>query len=195
MDADYPAAHSMDTNWFAVDAAGQVALFSTGENGHAPEGISNDDLQDDLLALYRAAGVTEEDEGYLYNESLARQLNVYFFDYDDEMCDPVGRYTRLVCPERPLHVDELPPALRGNCRRVTFDRLDFARADHLQPIEFVRCIYWYADRVAYLCADGQTVRPIPGREAAFAPFVKDMRTTDPRFARQFVFRDATGQIL
>jgi hypothetical protein len=40
MDPDYPAAHSMDTTWFAVDRQGHVAVFSTGQLGavaaHAP---------------------------------------------------------------------------------------------------------------------------------------------------------------
>jgi hypothetical protein len=35
-DADYPAAHSMDTTWFAVDREGLVACFDTGENGAMP---------------------------------------------------------------------------------------------------------------------------------------------------------------
>jgi len=33
MSADYPAAHSMDTEWFAVDADGRIGLFETGEPG------------------------------------------------------------------------------------------------------------------------------------------------------------------
>jgi hypothetical protein len=32
MDQDYPAAHSMDTFWYAVDRVGQVAIFDTGES-------------------------------------------------------------------------------------------------------------------------------------------------------------------
>ncbi len=35
---DYPAAHSMDTYWFAMDEAGEVALMITGETGPVPEG-------------------------------------------------------------------------------------------------------------------------------------------------------------
>ncbi len=33
---DYPAAHSMDTAWFAVDRDGHVAIFETGEAGAVP---------------------------------------------------------------------------------------------------------------------------------------------------------------
>lgn len=34
---DFPAAHSMDTEWFAVDEAGRVALFRSREDGAVPD--------------------------------------------------------------------------------------------------------------------------------------------------------------
>ena len=34
---DFPAAHSMDSTWFAVDAEGNVASFQTGEAGAMPD--------------------------------------------------------------------------------------------------------------------------------------------------------------
>ena len=34
--ADFPAAHSMDSTWFAVDLDGHVALFDTDEAGTLP---------------------------------------------------------------------------------------------------------------------------------------------------------------
>src|SRR5262245_14440624 len=37
MERDFPAAHSMDSCWFAVDRDGLVAYFSTGESGAMPE--------------------------------------------------------------------------------------------------------------------------------------------------------------
>jgi hypothetical protein len=36
MDADFPAAHSMDTHWFAVDQDGRVGYFLSGEAGAVP---------------------------------------------------------------------------------------------------------------------------------------------------------------
>ena len=33
---DYPAAHSMDTNWYAVDGEGRVGLFMAGAEGAYP---------------------------------------------------------------------------------------------------------------------------------------------------------------
>src|SRR4051812_6768841 len=43
---DYPAAHSMDTLWFAVDRDGRVAAFSSGEAGAVPLAacVSDEDL-------------------------------------------------------------------------------------------------------------------------------------------------------
>ena len=38
---DVPAAHSMDTSWFAVDAEGRVGLFDTGEDGALPTKAAN----------------------------------------------------------------------------------------------------------------------------------------------------------
>lgn len=37
----WPAAHSMDTTWFAVDADGNVAVFDTGEDGALPEAAAS----------------------------------------------------------------------------------------------------------------------------------------------------------
>lgn len=34
--SDFPAAHSMDTEWFAVDAEGNIGRFDTGEDGAFP---------------------------------------------------------------------------------------------------------------------------------------------------------------
>lgn len=45
--ADYPAAHSMDTQWFAVDQDGHVGFFNSGEEGGVPLGASNDWETDD----------------------------------------------------------------------------------------------------------------------------------------------------
>lgn len=36
MTEDFPAAHSMDTCWFGVDAKGRLAVFDTGEGGAVP---------------------------------------------------------------------------------------------------------------------------------------------------------------
>ncbi|MGK7942648.1 MAG: hypothetical protein AB4062_21310 [Crocosphaera sp.] len=34
---DYPASHSMDTEWFAIDKDGNIGVFDSGENGAVPD--------------------------------------------------------------------------------------------------------------------------------------------------------------
>jgi hypothetical protein len=46
-EVDYPAAHSMDTEWFAIDADGNVGVFDSGEPGAVP----SDAIQDDAYRL------------------------------------------------------------------------------------------------------------------------------------------------
>jgi hypothetical protein len=37
---DFPAAHSIDTTWFAIDADGCVGIFDTGEGGAMPNDLT-----------------------------------------------------------------------------------------------------------------------------------------------------------
>ena len=43
-DCDYPAAHSMDTTWFAVDRDGFVAMLVTNEEGALPLASQEDQI-------------------------------------------------------------------------------------------------------------------------------------------------------
>jgi hypothetical protein len=47
---DYPAAHSMDTTWYAVDQDGHVALFDSGEAGAVPEAHTEEETDREDLA-------------------------------------------------------------------------------------------------------------------------------------------------
>lgn len=53
LDGGVPAAHSMDSTWFAVDETGEVALFETGEDGAVPE----------AAGVVGGNGATDEGEG------------------------------------------------------------------------------------------------------------------------------------
>jgi hypothetical protein len=180
---DYPAAHSMDTTWFAVDAAGHVGLFDTGENGHAPDGQEND-VRSDLWELYLPPGEREAGDWWDPRD-LCTLAGMYYFTYD-EGYDPIGPYDRTVAPDSPLHVDQLPPTVRRRCKQLTFP-IRFDEIDRFQPLEHTHCIYWYEQRVAYLCSDGKTVRPIAGQESKFAAFVRDLRADRPDLAERYIF--------
>lgn len=58
-DKEYPATHSMDTTWFAVDEAGEVAIFQFEENGPVPFPFT-DIHSDELLSYFgkKENGVT-----------------------------------------------------------------------------------------------------------------------------------------
>jgi hypothetical protein len=180
---DFPAAHSMDTVWHAIDRAGHVAVFYTGENGFAPEAAATF-LHEELLDLL-GRGEVHMDIGS--GEGLS---GVFYYDYSfgpDYSGRVAGVYGREVAPEIPLHVNELPPALRRRWKQVRFE-LEFRQAELVQPFEAVPCNGWGAP-VAYLCGDGKTIRPIPGNELLFAAFCADFLAENPEFAGRFVFPD------
>jgi hypothetical protein len=186
MEADYPAAHSMDTFWFAVDAAGHVAMFISGENGHAPDGETND-VSSELWEL-RKSIESDEENGWDRDE-LCRDVGLYAFDYNEDY-DPIAPYFRSIVPEVPLHIDQLPPELRERCRSVCFD-VRFDQIERLQPLDFLHCVFWYDDRIAYLCGDGITVKPLPGKDDEFAAFVREFSERDPNEASRLIFDGPT----
>jgi hypothetical protein len=177
----------MDTTFFAVDSAGHVALFETGEDGHAPDGDAND-VRDQLWDLLKPPDADDED-GWI-TENVCKTVGLYFFDYDEEAIIPISLYLRVYVPEMPLHVDQLPPDLRESCRIVEFD-LRFDQVERVQPLEHMPCVYWYEDRQAYLCADGKTVKPIPGKEHLFAGFVREFHADLPEEAKKLIFDGPT----
>lgn len=182
---DFPAAHSMDTTWFAVDEAGHLGMFGSGENGHVPDLAEIDDLARVLWSRLHA-NQAEEDFWELEEEEIAAQLGLFYFAYGDEY-DPIGSYELLTTPESPLHIDQLPPELRTRWKRLRF-KVDFTKIEELQPLEQETCSYWSMEhRVAYLCSDGKTIRPIPGMEHRFAEFREQFRKENPQVAEKFIF--------
>jgi hypothetical protein len=56
MGADFPAAHSMDTTWFAVDEDGYVGYFISDTQGLVPcAALSNEEYDEALRALMALA--------------------------------------------------------------------------------------------------------------------------------------------
>jgi hypothetical protein len=187
MDVDFPAAHSMDTEWFAVDAAGHVAFFDSGEDGHVPEGVGESSLLQELWTL-RHPNRPETAWWRLSREELANEFGVYCYDYDYVLLIDLGPYHLTGVPKTAVHVDQLPPALRQQCKQIRFEKITFSEAELVQPIEWFPCVYWYQEgRVAYLASDGKTIRPIPGMEDRFAEFCKEFRKANAKEAKEFVF--------
>lgn len=113
---DYPAAHSMDTSWFAVDEAGRVAIFDSGEDGAVP------------LAALSLGGAAEADaEATQIYDLLAPERELddedgpFFRYYNGDYGDP-GRYVRSDhAPASPATVVTLPVGLRERMLRLPVD--------------------------------------------------------------------------
>jgi hypothetical protein len=178
---DFPAAHSMDTQWYAVDQEGHVAVFVTGENGHVPTTARDDDVLWQLQQLRQPQ--TERQQA----EDLAPEFGFFGYEYDMSWHGAVAPYYRSIVPQNPLHIDELPPELRRRCKAVRFEAMTFAHSELVQPLDFVACHFWGTWQTAYLCGDGKTVRPVPGKESDFAEFCREARADDPDWAAQVVF--------
>ncbi len=66
--------------------------------------------------------------------------------------------------------------------------MNSSQQDLIQPLEQYACVLWNEDvAVAYLCGDGKTVRPIPGKEDHFADFCKRVGEENPAEAKKFIF--------
>ncbi|MCI0459671.1 MAG: hypothetical protein L0Z62_22195 [Gemmataceae bacterium] len=173
MGSDFPAAHSMDSCWFAVDRDGHVGFFDTGENGILPEqslglswgsgGPENAQRRMNTLAgLLRRVERPEEwaeAELWFVAEEMGR-FGLFVYEVNGYDILP-GAYVRTQQPALPLHVDSLPPDLREALTRARFAGLCFADAAQFYPADHVACRGWGP---ASLCGDGKTVRPLPGRE-------------------------------
>jgi hypothetical protein len=192
VDIDFPAAHSQDTSWFAVDEEGHVGLFFTCEDGHYPEAvapINAHQLLGKMWAQRQKAGPETAEEHYpQHREDLAARLGLFYYKHRDEV--PVGddqiligRYRRLVVAKDPIHVDQLAADLRRACKTIRFEKATFTGSEHLQPLDDHPCSMWNPNgAIAYLSADGTTVRPTPGHEEKFADFCSKLREEAPKFA-------------
>jgi hypothetical protein len=174
MDFDYPAAHSMDTAFYAVDKDGHVALFSTGAGGAVPTDAY---LPDDGDVWAEISQEVREALGFpagedLYHVELPAGNGLFVYEtgpFDECLVD---RYERKRKPRRPLHLDQLPPDVRQAVAGMRFATLDFNKTKVFQPVELTECSTWDP---AYLTGDGKTVKPVPGREEEYAEFIEEGR--------------------
>jgi hypothetical protein len=185
MDADFPAAHSMDSHWFAVDRDGNVAYFVSGEEGAVPAGVGQhaDPVEEWFIALLSPEAPGRE---YLYLDTTnADFVGLFAYDHDDYgwINQP---YQRVGEPAQPLHIDQLPPAIRDAVSRVRFPSLSFAEAMRLQPCEKLPCDT-YPGVCAYLTAEGGIVRAVPGRESAYREEYEAIKEDLPEEMRGYRF--------
>jgi hypothetical protein len=196
MGPDFPAAHSMDTTWFAVDAKGHVGVFFSGEDGPIPSGMFQDaNIFDVLRQLGEWPELDEgedwepEQDDYDLADETAAEFGFFVYQYIGEFNPLVLPYTMTLEPLKPVHVDQLPPAVRKLCNKVRMEKAQFPSSERLQPIESIACFYYSDEYIGYVAGDDRTVRPIPGREAKFAEFCAAFPRQYPERAAKLQFEE------
>jgi hypothetical protein len=177
----------MDTDWFAVDADGRVAVLRSGALGHAPEGAR--DCSELLAELWRLRGGSGTPPSFYEAEAVGR-LSLFCYEYSGwgDFTLAIGFYARDAVPEEPVHVDQLPPTLRAEALAFRFEQLRFSAAEPIQPLDFYPCDFRYKEsRVAYLGSDERTVKPLPGWEEKFPEFCEEFRRKWPEQAQRLRF--------
>lgn len=161
-DMDYPAAHSMDTTWFAVDKDGYIAVMDTEEVGAVPCLYTGDqgDGSEVLRPLAKMKGKALPDE--LYEVDLSKVLGLYVYrsgigfyppggdetlDPDEEYEDIVEAYERQGVPDEPLHVSELPENFQAEVKHAAIFDISFRDSPWLQPALKVPCEFWLTEEV------------------------------------------------
>jgi hypothetical protein len=178
MDADFPAAHSMDTDWFAVDRCGHVALFRSGEAGAVPEHAPvhmGPDGGDDALSeeLFGTPPEDPADDAPDWPDAAAAGVIEYEHETENWISGP---YARIGKPEKPARLEDLPESSEKKLGTFRFANLCFLETDRIQPIEHASCASW---EPAWLALDGRTVRPIPGHEAEYRELYERRAELDP----------------
>jgi hypothetical protein len=191
---DYPAAHSMDTLWFAVDEVGHVGVFFTGEDGPAPAGEPGQNLFDLLKQL---PGVPEldpetDDAGWWDLLESVHEYGLFRYEITDEgwWLPLQPDYQRATLPPQPLHVDQLPPSARALMKGHAFDALRFSEAETIQLLHYMICqvaASWCNIPCGYLDTDGKTIRLVPGCERTFKQYVELVKKDFPNETRDLRF--------
>jgi len=144
-----PAAHSMDTDWFAVDALGHVGVFESGEGGAVPgahfEQWHSQSSQDELLELLlrepARSGVRFDDLG--------------LFEPDPREGDPWDRYEVFTSPEQLRDTNgsaifELADARAAADPRLVIGASDYDRTHRLPCERVVLTSNFVTERLAHL---------------------------------------------
>lgn len=163
---DYPAAHSMDTTWFAVDKDGYIACMESDEVGAVPCAYAGDqgDGSEVLEVLAKHLGKPYPEDFYSANETgdFTNSLGLYMYrsgfgffppplpgetaiDPEGEFDDVVEAYQRQAAPAEPLHLSKLPVNLQEEVKHAMIYSNSFKDAEWLQPALLVPCQYWLVD--------------------------------------------------
>lgn len=143
MQPDFPAAHSMDTMWFAVDDDGHVAVFESGEAGAVPSdaNLGEDywDVLEEIVAAIPEGQALHELAGGLAPGETTTHLRsgggpvVLFLKSRAEAAEEIARHDGQPVPGEPgepVRFEDLPEQAfaalhaRGACLGCVYDRVE-----------------------------------------------------------------------
>jgi len=153
---DFPAAHSMDSDWFAVDKDGFVAMLTTNEEGAMPMKQEQGDGSEQLNEIASALGCTLAEDNYGSGQPESVGLYSFHWNLDDGPYDvaedpslgqdegdgPVMPYKRMAIPEKPIHISELPANIQRNLGKYVFKNIAFKDCEWVQPALYIPCQFW-----------------------------------------------------
>jgi hypothetical protein len=178
---DYPAAHSMDTTWFAVDKDGFVALMDSSEPGAVPMAFQGDQGGFEFAEAAAAhTGRTLEINKYGIPDPASVGLFGYTCDYvyppvfseEGQPLEPldlpeydeaIPPYRRDAIPAQPLHVSDLPKELQNELQGLEFKDISFRETEFLQPGLKLPCQFWAREdgELTAVDDDGKIVKVPP----------------------------------
>jgi hypothetical protein len=95
------------------------------------------------------------------------KLGLYYYACcEDQMAVPYGRHT---IPEQPLNIDQLPPELQAEFKKLQFADLSFSQTPYIQPAQRTPSYSWDG---GYLREDWQTYQANPGQEEEYEEIYK-----------------------
>lgn len=177
MENDFPAAHSMDTDWFAIDKDGFVALMASDETGPVPvEVYQHFDQGEGYDIIERIANALKrplKQDKFGGPEPLS--IGLYHFCHDAYQFEEQGietedeeaivPYSRSIAekPETPVHISELPEDISKMIAPFKFN-VAFADTVRIQPLSSFPCEVW-GEYQNFLDADlnSQPMPPPPKR--------------------------------
>lgn len=152
---DYPAAHSMDTDWFAVDKDGHVAMFSSQEDGPVPITAPQDGGGDVLERIATITGRTLETGQWEMPEPAS--IGVFNYqallgeapanagigpeDYDEDNM-AILPYKLISRPDNILNIADLPADLQAELSTYRLADVSFAESAWVQPALHTPCQFW-----------------------------------------------------
>ena len=196
LETDFPAAHSMDSTWFAVDEDGHIAVLETDENGYAPSSgdfprvsapcdatlmarllairAQTDERLDQLVPRRWEEFETLlfDSDAYLIFEALMQTLGVWTYGFRGWV------YARAGVVSKPVHLDDLDPDTRDWLHKAHLP-VRFAESLKLAPGEFERVTGWGS---FWIDLEGRP-HPLAGKEEDFEHFFGEKSPLDGQWYR------------